>query len=337
MKYVQGKILLENGFHSGYLAFDSTTTMVELGTKKPPQKPLAQGIITPTFINAHTHIGDSFIKKKKIPIPHTVEHAVAPPYGLKHQLLKEATQQEIILGMKKTLQVMKQAGISWFCDFRESGSIGINQLRQAQTQQTPYALILSRPQSIYYNKQEIQNLLQQSHGIGLSSISDWEPDIIKKIAHHVKKEKKIFALHASEISRENIDHILDLKPNFLVHLVKATQSDLLQIHEEQIPIVICPRSNAYFRLKRKYQLLKKTKNTILIGTDNAMITTPNILDEITFLKRSTSAFSLEELLTMITYTPRKALNLDYNIHGPNLLNTFVVLDTRSLKPRYIKR
>ena len=65
-----------------------------------------------------------------------------------------------------------------------------------------------------------------------------------------------------------------------------------------------------------------------------MINTPDVVEEVRLLHK-TGLFSVEELLTMITYTPRKALNLDDCIQGLNLLKHFVVLETESLKPVYV--
>jgi N-acetylglucosamine-6-phosphate deacetylase len=50
--------------------------------------------------------------------------------------------------------------------------------------------------------------------------------------------------------------------------------------------------------------------------------------------QKTGGFSLEELLTTVTYTPRKALNLDDGIQGPNLSKNFIVLERDSLKLIY---
>jgi cytosine/adenosine deaminase-related metal-dependent hydrolase len=178
--------------------------------------------------------------------------------------------------------------------------------------------------------------LQNSNGIGLSSISDWEPSEIEKIAKHVRTKKKLFALHASEVVREDIDAILDLHPNLLVHMIAATKTDLEHVNNANVPIVVCPRSYLFFRLKKNLELMKKTGVTLLLGTDNAMINTPDVIEEVRML-RETGAFSLEELLTNVTYTPRKALNLDDCIQGRDLSKKFIVLERDSLKLLYISK
>ena len=336
MKYVQGKILTPDGFITGYISFEENQGVFEVRKGIPAEKPIAKGFILPTFVNAHTHIGDSFIRKKHLTLPCNIKDLVAPPHGLKHRLLKEASEQEIIEGIRISLAEMTASGTSCFCDFREGGLIGIFQLRKAMKNSSVDTVILSRPSQRIYEKEELDRLLQNSHGIGLSSISDWEPAEIEKIAKHVRKKKKLFALHASEVVRENIDRILDLRPNLLIHMIAGTKEDLERVNDANIPIVVCPRSYAFFRLKNNLELMKKIGVPILLGTDNAMINSPNVIEEVRVLLQ-TGLFSLEELLTNITYTPRKALNLDDCIQGRDLSERFIVLEKDSLKLLYVSK
>ena len=81
--------------------------------------------------------------------------------------------------------------------------------------------------------------------------------------------------------------------------------------------------------------MKKSGIDLMLGTDNAMINTPNILEELYFLKKTSNVFSTQELLNMITYTPRKALNLDDCIQGLIGSSNVVVLDKKTLKTLYI--
>jgi cytosine/adenosine deaminase-related metal-dependent hydrolase len=230
---------------------------------------------------------------------------------------------------------MLRSGTNYFCDFRENGILGINHLKSALKKFNINSLILSRPKSLEYDKNEINILLKNSNGIAISSISDWDCSELEKIAIDTNKRKKIFALHASERIRENIDEILDLKPNFLVHMLQATISDLEKVKENNIPIVICPRANSFYGLKPDFKLYKKAEINLLLGTDNAMISSPTILDEINYIQEISKVYSFFNLLYMSTISARKVLNLECHILGPNSKADFIVLDKKSFKPLYI--
>lgn len=336
MKYIAGDVVTHEGFTKGYIGLQDGH-IVERGKGASPKKADYHGYILPSLINAHTHIGDSFIHQKKRSLPKDIEQLVAPPFGIKHQLLEQASEQEILRGMKKSLEIMQKTGTSLFIDFREGGLTGLKQLKKAIHTTSINSIILARPSKLEYHKEEIDALLENSQGIGLSSITDWPYADIEKIAKHTKQKKKLFSIHASENKQEDIDTILNLKPDLLIHALKATESDLLHIKQENIPLVLCPRSNAFFGLQPPYALLKKVKVQVLLGTDNGMLSSPNIIDELKFMRAQTSLFSLHELFKMITYSPRKALNWVDCIQGLNLTSPVVVLDKKSLKPVYISK
>ena len=334
MDFVSGEILTDVRFKSGYIAFEKGK-IIETGKGNSPKKPICKGLIVPTFVNTHTHIGDSFIREKKIDLPKNIEQLVAPPNGLKHKLLREASDEDIIEGMEKSIDIMIKSGTKYFCDFRENGILGISQLKAALQLRNIISLILSRPDSLEYIKDEVDILLKNSDGIAISGISDWDYSELQKVARDTREKNKIFALHASERIRENVDDILDLKPNFLVHMIKASELDLIRVKENNISIIICPRANSFYGLKPNFNLLKKVGVNLLLGTDNAMLSSPVILDEIKHVKSISKGYSTFELLYMITFGARKVLNLDCDILGPNSKADFIVMDKKSLKPLYI--
>jgi cytosine/adenosine deaminase-related metal-dependent hydrolase len=334
MNYASGKILTKDGFEKGYIGFNKKK-IIDLGASNCPSKPIAKGLIVPTFVNAHTHIGDSFIKQKNLSIPKDIEKLVAPPNGLKFKFLNEASEEEIIDGMESSIKSMANAGTGVFCDFREGGLHGICYLKTAVQLWNISSVILSRPEKINYDKREIDILLRNSDGIGLSSISDWNYSDLTKISKQTKKNNKIFAIHASERVREDIDKILDLKPDFLVHMIKASKSDLERLKENNIPIVICPRSNAFFGLKPNINLMKKIGLEIILGTDNAMLNSASILDEIKYFLMNFKVYNKTDILYKATYVARKVLNQECDILCPNSKAEFVVLDEKTLKPLYI--
>ena len=333
MKYIAGRILTDAGFKRGYIKV-SMNKIIEMNFGSCPKTPDLRGLITPSFVNMHTHLGDAFISQKNINLPHDIMKLVAPPDGLKHQLLKKSTDDEIIKGMKQAIQTMVSNGTSCFFDFRENGEHGINIIKTALEHFPIESFILSRPKELQVDENEILRLLNISEGIGLSSISDWEFEDVEQIRSLTKKRKKLFSIHVSERIRENINKIIKLQPDFIIHMTKASKKDLLLIKKENIPIVVCPQSNTFFNMSPPLELMKEIGNTILLGTDNAMINSPKIIDEINHIKNiAPNVFNNEDLLEMITYLPRKVLNLnDYMQDAKFLSSNYIILDERTLQP-----
>ena len=89
--------------------------------------------------------------------------------------------------MKESINVMIKTGVSCFCDFRENGISGINQLKKALEDKPISSLVFSRPDRLTYDRDEVELLLQNSHGIGLSSVTDWDYSELEKVAKHAKK------------------------------------------------------------------------------------------------------------------------------------------------------
>lgn len=324
MRIIGNEILTETGPIFGYIQIEKENQIIELG--KPPIKPEKTGLIVPNLINSHTHIGDSFIKNKNVFLPNDIKKLVAPPDGIKHCMLNNASKEEIITGMKESVQIMIKSGTNFFWDFREGGLKGIKLLKQAIKNMSIRCLIMARPKALDYDNLEIKSIIEYSNGIGISSISDWDYAQIQKISKITKSKGKLFALHASERIRENIDQILDLKPDYLIHMNQATKSDLILVKESEIPIIICPRSNGFFGLKSNFKIITEIGINLLLGTDNAMINNPNVLEEIKFLKTKYKNIDIYDLIKMVSYGPRKALNLECNIPQIKSINEIVVLD-----------
>jgi len=263
--------------------------------------------------NCHTHIGDAFISLDKTAGRRwNVEELVAPPHGLKHKMLEEASERTVGEGMRKAISVMRRCGTTHFCDFREGGVRGAEQLRKIAESEGINAIILGRPAELKYDRDETDEILGIANGIGVSSISDWDYDELQKVAEHTRKRKKMFALHASEAFREDINAILDLKPTFLVHMSSASIDDIEIVADEEIPVVVCPRSNAFFGIRPDIEGMVAHGVTLLLGTDNAMIVPPDIMDEVDYLLNNFDV-SREQALEMVYENPRKSLNVSVNI------------------------
>lgn len=312
MRYVSGLIYQGREFKSGYLGFEEG--FIKETGRGPRKESEAKGIIIPTFVNAHTHIGDAVITQE---ISGSLEEVMAPPDGLKHRILRTTPKETIISSMRRNAKSMLSCGIEHFCDFREGGAEGVRLLSEALSQSPIKPKIFGRPKDLKYDKEEMDELLKLVDGIGLSSISDWDEGQIKAVAKHTKSKQKPFALHASERVREDIDSVLDLKPDFLIHMNKATDSDLKICAQNDIPVVICPRAEVFFGNAPDIPRMVNSGVTLALGTDNAMLNSPgSLLREMEFaykISRLTGKTAALDILNMVLINSRKVLNAGYDI------------------------
>ncbi|OYR58473.1 nucleoside deaminase, partial [Halorubrum sp. E3] len=86
-------------------------------------------VILPAFVNAHTHIGDSIAKEAGEGL--SLDELVAPPDGLKHRLLREASREAKVAAMARSLRYMESTGTGTVLEFREGGVEGVGALRDA--------------------------------------------------------------------------------------------------------------------------------------------------------------------------------------------------------------
>lgn len=279
-------------------------TVIDISPKK--SSCAIEGVFLPYFINMHTHLGDSFIAKE--PLGSILD--IVGPGGLKARELARVDKRRQQIEIRKNLKIMVKEHVSTFLDFREQGIEGIKLLKDVFSYKLN-CLILSRPEkNDEYDPKEIDRLLENSAGIGLSSISDYPEDIILKIRKKASEKNKIFAIHASERTRENIDFILDLKPAFLVHMLKATDSDLERVKQENVSIVVTPKSNSQFGSIPNIARFLKFGINVAIGTDNGMFTAPSIRSEMEYLYRISNIYTHIdplEILKMSTINSFKIL------------------------------
>jgi len=251
-------------------------------TSSVARNPIAKGLIIPGLWNAHTHLGDAVVTQE---LRGTIEELVAPPHGLKHRVLAKAKDDAVIAAMRRAMATMLRTGTTGFADFREGGLKGLKLLYAAQAALPLSGMALGRPTGLTYDKREVGALLRACDGIAVSSYIDWPAPELEKVAADVRRAGKLFAIHCSERVREDIDEVLDLNPAFLVHMVQATDEDLERCADAGVPIVVCPRSNAFFGLTPDLPRLFRAGVEVWLGTDNAMINVPSMLREMEFAYR----------------------------------------------------
>lgn len=229
--------------------------------------------ICPAFFNAHTHIGDGIAMD--IPAEGTLEELVSPPLGLKHRLLAETGEEQLVRSMRATITTLSRSGQAGFADFREGGIAGVDALRQAHIGIPTIPVILGRDggESV-------------SDGIGISSVRDIS-DIEDRI-QQVRQEGGLVAIHAGEKDASDIDPAIEYEPDLLVHCTHATPAQLARIAELDIPIAVCARSNwklrvASSRVHPPLREMQKQGCRIYLGTDNVMFIQPDMWREMEFV------------------------------------------------------
>jgi len=278
---VNGSVLSVDGFIDG--SVDIEDGVIVGLSKRKAADPVATGTVLPAFCNAHTHLGDAFIRMK---LEGTVEQIFGPPRGLKHRMLAQATEEEVVSGIQGAVKAMAHGGTGSFWDFRETGVDGARMLLKACLGSGTEPICMGRPKALEYDKKEVKSLLRICDGLGISSMRDWPYSEVQKLSLDARRAGKAFAIHCSELNREDIDKALDLKPAFLVHMVFASESDMERCADSHTPIVICPRSNAFFGKLPNIPMMLSKGVALMLGTDNAMLNTPSMLREIDFAFRA---------------------------------------------------
>lgn len=275
MNRVSGLLYTPDGFREGTVGL--AEGRVQEVAPRREREVLARGLVLPLFWNAHTHLGDSVVLEE----PHgSLEEVVAPPGGLKFRRLEAASEEEQVEAMARSLGRMLRGGAGGFLDFREGGVPGVRLLRKALEGSPVRGLVLGRPRDLRYEREEVEGLLAAADGVAVSSLSDWPPGDLAKLARHVRSARKPFALHASEARREEIDAVLDLRPSFLVHLTAATPDDWARTAQEGVPVAVTPRSQLLFGRVPDLPGMHAAGLRLMLGTDNAMLAPPSLKTEL---------------------------------------------------------
>lgn len=280
MPRVSGWFYDGRGFREGTVGWEDDV-IVEARAGRA-RDAVAHGLVIPGLWNAHTHIGDAVVTQE---LRGSIEDLVAPPNGLKHRILAKAKDEAIIAAMRRAMATMLRTGTTGFSDFREGGLRGLRQLYAALAVLPLDGVALGRPTGLAYEPREASALLRASDGIAVSSYVDWPAAELEKLAADARRAGKPFAIHCSERIREDVDKVLDLKPAFLVHMVQATDADLERVADASVPIVVCPRSNAFFGMTPDIPRMLAADVDLRLGTDNAMINVPSMFREIEFAYR----------------------------------------------------
>ena len=274
------------------------------------------GIIIPLFRNCHTHLGDT-LARNEVPRNLSLSELVGPN-GWKHKWLAKNDQRtSAIAGVKEIIN----SGTGLVMDFREGGKEGLDVFDDIEY---PGKLILlGRP----LNNEELPG-----NNAGISSLIDVKN--ATEMAATARSNNGLVGIHHSENEREEIQPLLDLKPDFAVHMCHATESDLKKIKANDISIVVCPRSNRYFGNKPPLEKMIELGIDIGFGTDNGMLCTVNMMDEIHFIRAEYDSLDLKTILSIACFGLDDIFNKDGTSTYSNLEQSGWILLSRVEEDNY---
>lgn len=294
---------------------------------KNPETPLEisentqNHLLLPGLINSHTHIGDNFAKE--LGFNKDLVEIVAPPFGLKHKLLRQTSEEIIIKGIKNATLEMLSNGITCFIDFREGGVNGVKLLKKALENYSINCLIFGR----FMDESEIDLIFELADGVGLASYEKISANNKKFVSLSKQNTKKLISCHCAEKNRNLrlINDMFDDKlVDIIVHGTKFIKEDLERIKKEKKSLVLCPRSNGYFGVGfPPITEILKLRIPISLGTDNLMVNSSDLFEEMRYLYRisrvlgsydKTIQLTSKELLKMVTINAAKNFNLESK-HG----------------------
>ena len=304
-----------------------------------------EGILAcPGFINAHTHIGDSF--GKDIGIDSSFETRIHPIHGIKNKILQKSERKHLINCMRSSAISMMRNGVVVFADFREGGLQGIDQIKEATSGLSIKSIVLGRPEYYYdisrdfYKNRKftpdviklICNILNFADGLGISGANENTDSSLNQYREIIQKKslkkKYLIGIHASEsletekksitvTGKSEVQRIIgNLSPNFIVHLTNASDLDIKLVAKKKIGIVVCPRANGTLGVGiPKIAKMLSHGCCIGIGTDNIMINSPDMFRELDYIWKLTRTLENKpvpprEILKMATVNGAKILGIN---------------------------
>ncbi|MFQ5981205.1 MAG: amidohydrolase family protein [Candidatus Heimdallarchaeota archaeon] len=280
-------------------------------------------LATPAFINAHTHLGDSVAKEAAWNA--TIAEAVGNK-GIKFRKLREKAS-ENPLAIKLTLREMAHCGVAAFADFREEGINGITLLKDQISDFPGKSIILGRPTT---GMTDLLPVINNSDGLGIATTTYYSDEELTNIKTIAKQNEKLLVVHCAETKEErqlalerfgqnDVFRAIELlEADVLIHMTTATPKDLLLAKEQDVGVVFCPRSNAYFGTG--FPPINEALSMgllVALGTDNVMISHPDPLQEARWLALQLRLMGKtpnpQELLQLITVNPAKMFSLSSGI------------------------
>lgn len=311
-------------------------------------------IVAPAFINSHVHLGDSVAMDMGDGKP--IEEIVKPPEGIKHRILADTPHSIQTVFMKNSMWEMLKTGTTTFVDFREGGKEGIDIVNEAAEEIPIRKVVLGRDESFlnpHITPQEVskrvEELLEICDGIAPSGLGEITDETAAAIARTTRKLGKLSATHVAEYEQVQTDSVnttgktevqraVEAGFQLLIHFTSPLNDDLKVVARSGIPTVCCPRSNGTLAvgIPPIKEMLDESIQ-ILLGTDNVMFNSPNMVREMEYALKVIRAyyreyFPPEEIIKMATVNAGKALKLNAGSISEGKLADLVIVEQISGNP-----
>jgi len=187
-----------------------------------------------------------------------------------------------------------------------------------------------------------QKILELCDGFGISGANENSDESLKQYGKVVQEYREkssrniIVAIHAAEseqtvtlsisaTGKSEVQRILlNLMPDFIVHMANASDEDITRAAAQGVGIVVCPRSNGILGVgfPRVAKMLRLGCH-VGIGTDNVMINSPDMFREMDYLWKMSRTLddgflSAREILKMATVNGGKMLKIKSGSISPNM-------------------
>lgn len=290
--------------------------IVELDLVEPVQR-IENGatVIIPALVNAHTHMGDSFIPDGATGL--TLEQGFFRPDGFKYREIAKLQRADHVDYISDALSYMAATGTVAHFDFREQGPEGASRLKEASERTGVRSVILGQFDHVPFSFDELQvnsadlnqaslaelrAMLEIADGFSESTMNDLTDSAWRSIRSLTQKMGKARAIHCLEnagyrdlslqrTGRGDLIQAIELyEPDLIVHLTVANDEEIQLLADSGITAVINPRANANLGLPLPpvAKLLDAGVN-LLLGTDNGLLNSPSMLAELDFTYKITKS------------------------------------------------
>lgn len=321
--------------------------VVDKGFGKAPKeffsRKLPPGVISPGFVNAHSHIELSFMKDK-LPRGSSLTAMGTQIHEERSRTAFDTMRQAAVAAMRHA----KREGTSFYCDIANNvefirflhdeptfnGNRFLELLGFAAPQDqarilkarelmlldetffpTVHSIYGSSPQQMYFVREHVRHTCVSIHLLESPPEIDFQfhrgeiIEFLQKIGQHVS--------HSAMEGKSAVEYLhtvgmLSFKKLLLAHLTSARKEDieLLCDYVPHAAWVLCHRSNQYLNLKRtNWDTLKRSPLRMLIGTDSLATNSDlSVLQELIVLRRE-ERFSERELLKAATWNAYEYLEV----------------------------